>query len=110
MPVALEWAVEITYPAGPEAGSTICWSGGQVLGGVFIVISDALKEDQGKGDPKGNMGKALVFMAVVAVGAVPCVMFLGRVGERGRREGRLEVDKGVGERRSGDSEEDGRDA
>ncbi|KAL8884199.1 MAG: hypothetical protein Q9215_007702, partial [Flavoplaca cf. flavocitrina] len=58
VPVALEWAVEITYPAGPEAGSTICWSGGQVLGGVFIVISDALKEDQGKGDPKGNMGKA----------------------------------------------------
>ncbi len=81
VPVALEWAVEITWPAGPEAGSTICWSGGQLLGGVFIVVSDALKADEaGGGSPKGNMGKALVFMAVMALGAVPCVMFLGRVG------------------------------
>ncbi|KAL8863189.1 MAG: hypothetical protein Q9178_000564 [Gyalolechia marmorata] len=94
VPVALEWAVEITWPAGPEAGSTICWSGGQLLGGVFIVVSDALKADDdgagGGGSPKGNMGKALVFMAVMALGAVPCVMFLGRVGGGG---GRLEVDK-----------------
>ncbi|KAL8765179.1 MAG: hypothetical protein Q9209_007678 [Squamulea sp. 1 TL-2023] len=94
VPVALEWAVEITWPAGPEAGSTICWSGGQLLGGVFIVVADGLKEGDGEGDPKGNMGKALVFMAVMALGAVPCVAFLGRVGEKGRK-GRLEVDKGV---------------
>ena len=110
MPVALEWAVEITFPAGPEAGSTICWSGGQLLGGIFIVVADALKEDEGSGDPEGNMGKALVFMAVMALGAVPCVMFLGRVGgRRGRTEGRLEVDKGdggVGRRREGSGEEE----
>lgn len=95
MPVALEWAVEITWPAGPEASSTICWTGGQLLGGIFIVISDALKEDDDKGDPKGNMGKALVFMAVMALGAVPCSFVLGRVGGGGRT-GRLEADKGVG--------------
>ncbi|CAL8583010.1 hypothetical protein XPA_008648 [Xanthoria parietina] len=110
VPVALEWAVEITFPAGPEAGSTICWSGGQLLGGIFIVVADALKEDEGSGDPEGNMGKALVFMAVMALGAVPCVMFLGRVGgRRGRTEGRLEVDKGdggVGRRREGSGEEE----
>ncbi|KAL8850796.1 MAG: hypothetical protein Q9221_004294 [Calogaya cf. arnoldii] len=105
VPVALEWAVEITYPAGPEAGSTICWSGGQLLGGIFIVVADALKEDGGKGDPKGNMGKALVFMAIVAVGAVPCVWFLGR-GRMRMGEGRLEVDKGVGRRRTEGSGEE----
>ncbi|KAL8734790.1 MAG: hypothetical protein Q9181_003034, partial [Wetmoreana brouardii] len=27
VPVALEWGVEVTWPAGPEAGSTILWSG-----------------------------------------------------------------------------------
>ncbi|KAL8921540.1 MAG: hypothetical protein Q9208_005694 [Pyrenodesmia sp. 3 TL-2023] len=101
VPVALEWAVEITWPAGPEASSTICWTGGQLLGGIFIVISDALKEDDDSGDPKGNMGKALVFMAVMALGAVPCSLVLGRVGGGGRT-GRLEADKGLGSR-----EEDG---
>ncbi|KAI4089787.1 MAG: hypothetical protein LQ344_005152 [Seirophora lacunosa] len=102
VPVALEWAVEITWPAGPEASSTLCWTGGQLLGGIFIVVCDALKEDDGQGDPKGNMGKGLVFMAVVAGSAVPCALLLGRFGggaegEGGRRrEGRLEVDKGGG--------------
>ncbi|KAL9022344.1 MAG: hypothetical protein Q9185_000459 [Variospora sp. 1 TL-2023] len=105
VPVALEWAVEITWPAGPEASSTLCWTGGQLLGGVFIVICDALKEDDDQGDPKGNMAKGLVFMAVVAAGAVPCALLLGRFGGGGgsssssdgavgaeRRAGRLQVD------------------
>ncbi|KAL8963944.1 MAG: hypothetical protein Q9197_007047, partial [Variospora fuerteventurae] len=109
VPVALEWAVEITWPAGPEASSTLCWTGGQLLGGVFIVICDALKEDDDQGDPKGNMAKGLVFMAVVAAGAVPCALLLGRFGGdgdgssssssdgavgAGRRAGRLQVDDG----------------
>ncbi|KAL8721011.1 MAG: hypothetical protein Q9225_002216 [Loekoesia sp. 1 TL-2023] len=92
VPVALEWAVEVTWPAGPEASSTICWTGGQFLGAIFIVVADALKEDDERGDPKGNMGRALVFMAVVALGAVPCSLLLGRFGG-GVRTGRLEVDK-----------------
>ncbi|KAI4101624.1 MAG: hypothetical protein L6R37_004857 [Teloschistes peruensis] len=109
VPVALEWGVEVTWPAGPEAGSTVLWAGGQLLGGVFIVACDALRgpgrEGEGGGGGKGegggtgegegegrggDMGKGLVLMAVLAVGAVPCVGFLGRVG------GRLEVDKGGG--------------
>ncbi|KAL9601933.1 MAG: hypothetical protein Q9219_002157 [cf. Caloplaca sp. 3 TL-2023] len=92
VPVALEWAVEVTWPAGPEASSTLCWTGGQLLGGIFIVVCDALKEEDWEGEPKGNMGKGLVFMAVVALGAVPCAMVLGRWGGNGA--GRLEVDKG----------------
>lgn len=92
VPVALEWLVEVTWPVGPEAGSTICWTGGQLLGGIFIVISDALKEGS-EGDPPFTMGKALIFQAVVSAAVVPCAMCLGLVGKVTR--GRLEVDKGV---------------
>ena len=89
--MALEWLVEVTYPAGPEASSTICWAGGQLLGGVFIVVSDALQAEEGEGEPRGNMGRALVFMAVVAGAAVMPAMLLGVVGRV--RMGRGDVDK-----------------
>lgn len=91
MPVALEWLVEVTYPAAPEAGSTICWAGGQLLGGLFIVISDALEAGD-EASPPRNMGRALVFMAVVAVTAVVPAMLLGVVGRV--KMGRGVVDKG----------------
>ena len=92
VPVALEWLVEVTWPVGPEAGSTICWTGGQLFGAIFIIVSDALKEGS-EGDPPFTMGKALIFQAVVGAAAVPCAMCLGLVGKVTR--GRLEVDKGV---------------
>lgn len=95
MPVGLEWLVEVTYPASPEAGSTICWAGGQLLGGVFIVISDALEAGE-DGSPPRNMGRALVFMAVVAIAAVVPAMLLGVVGRVNM--GRREVDKRLGNR------------
>lgn len=101
VPVALEWLVEVTFPVGPEAGSTICWTGGQLLGGVFIVVSDGLKQGAGA-DPPFSMRKALVFQAVVSAAAVPCAMCLGLVGKA--TKGRLEVDKRVvlGEERNGE--------
>ncbi len=91
VPVALEWLVEVTWPVGPEAGSTICWAGGQLLGGIFIVVSDALKEGE-DAEPPFTMRKALVFQAVVAAAVVPCALALGWVGHVGNR--RLDVDKG----------------
>ena len=99
VPVGLEWLVEVTWPVGPEAGSTICWTGGQLLGGMFIVVSDALKEGS-EGDPPFTMGKALIFQAVVSAAAVPCAMCLGLVGKV--TKGRLEVDKGF----AGEEQED----
>ncbi|CAD6575817.1 MAG: hypothetical protein ASARMPRED_007476 [Alectoria sarmentosa] len=92
VPVALEWLVEVTWPVGPEAGSTICWTGGQLFGATFIVVSDALKEGS-EGNPPFTMGKALIFQAVVSAAVVPCAICLGLVGKVTR--GRLEVDKGV---------------
>lgn len=94
MPVALEWLVEVTWPVGPEAGSTICWAGGQLLGGIFIVLSDALKAGEGA-NPPFTMNRALIFQAVMAAAAVPCALALGWVGSV--EKGRLGVDKGRGE-------------
>ncbi|KAK0641186.1 major facilitator superfamily domain-containing protein [Cercophora newfieldiana] len=98
VPVAVEFLVELTHPVSPEVTSTVAWSGGQVLGGVFIVISGALKSGEGA-DPPGNMKRALVFSAVVAlVAMVPplCLGLFGR-GERVRLK-RVRIDLQVGER------------
>ena len=90
MPVALEWMVEITFPAGPEAGSTVCWASGNLCGVVFILVSDAMKANT-EATPPRNMHSALVFQAVVAAFVVPAALALGYVGG-GARMGRGEID------------------
>ncbi len=92
VPVALEFLVEISYPLGPEVGSTVCWTGGQFWGGLFIIIQNALKEGE-EASPPLNMRRALVFQAVVAMLVVPAPLWLGFRGARVVRK-RLEVDKG----------------
>lgn len=79
LPVAIEFMVELTHPVSPEVTSTLAWSGGQVFGGAFIIISGALK-DGVDGDPPFNMKRALVFSAVVALVAVVPPMCLGLFG------------------------------
>jgi FLVCR family MFS transporter 7 len=108
LPIALEYLVEITFPASPEVSSTICWVGGQVLGGVFIIVMNALKDsrpmdleqvrtsgrtDGGGNKPPGNMFNALVFQAVVSLAVLPLPMILGikRLG-LATKEGRLKKD------------------
>lgn len=121
LPIALEYLVEVTYPASPEVGSTICWAGGQLFGGLFIVIMNALKDqrnvdleqvrkagrNQGGGTrPPGNMYNALVFQAVIAMVVVPLPLAMGikRFGlADGKVAGRLKVD----EHRSGEVETEG---
>ena len=95
VPVALEWLVEVTWPVGPEVGSTICWAGGQALGGIFIVVSDALQDGE-NADPPLNLSRALIFEAVIACAVVPTAMALGLVGG-GVRNRRLEADKDAGQ-------------
>ena len=92
VPIALEFLVEVTFPIGPEISSTLCWTGGQLFGGLFIIISDALKENR-NAKPPFTMGKALVFEAVVALAVVPCVFILGRIGDVHSK--RLQIDKQV---------------
>jgi MFS transporter, FLVCR family, MFS-domain-containing protein 7 len=108
VPVALEFLVEIHYPLGPEAGSSLCWCGGQLLGGVFIVVMDALKGSGGYRGVEGGMQRSLVFQVVVAAVVMPLPVVLGLWG-RGEyvRRRRWEVDRdggGQGEIRVEDAE------
>ncbi|OJJ49447.1 hypothetical protein ASPZODRAFT_129915 [Penicilliopsis zonata CBS 506.65] len=93
LPVVLEYLVEITYPFSPEIGSTLCWTGGQLFGAIFIVIQDALKAGPAASPPQ-NMRHALIFSAVVAAAAAPFALSLGLFGRDVRRR-RLDVDRAV---------------
>ncbi|KAK1139687.1 hypothetical protein N8T08_000556 [Aspergillus melleus] len=93
LPVVLEYLVEITYPFSPEIGSTICWTGGQLLGAIFILIQDALKAGE-RASPPLTMQNALIFSAVVAVVAAPFPICIGLFGRDVRRR-RLDIDRGV---------------
>ena len=84
LPLALELAVELTHPVPPEVSSAIYWIGGQLFGGVFIIIMNALRD--GDGQPPDNYTKALIFEAVIACVASPSFFFIKR------RQGRLQVD------------------
>ncbi|EXJ82218.1 hypothetical protein A1O3_06031 [Capronia epimyces CBS 606.96] len=93
VPVVLEFLVEIHYPLGPELGSSLCWCGGQLLGGIFIVIMDALK-DSSDTDPPQNMKRALIFQAVLAMVVMPTALALGLFGRQSHvRRRRLEADR-----------------
>lgn len=81
VPIALEFMVEIHYPLGPETGSSICWAGGQLLGGIFVIIMDALRTNSG--GPPGNMHLALIFQAVLAMVVMPLPLMLGLFGRHG---------------------------
>lgn len=91
VPVALETLANVTYPVSPSFSSVICWTGGQILGAVFIIISDALVDNSPTADPPGNLQKALIFQAVVAMAVVPPVYFIGWGG--GLKSARLSVDR-----------------
>ena len=109
LPIALEYLVEITFPASPEVSSTICWVGGQFFGACFVLIMDALKDrrtvdlakvnDGGRIEsagsrPPGNMYNALVFEAIVGMVVLPLPLMLGiKKFGLASGEGRLKVDQ-----------------
>lgn len=86
VPVALEYLIELTHPLSPEVTSTIAWAGGQFLGAIFTIISDALKAGP-NANPPNHMRKALIFQAVVALAVMPLPLCLGLFG----REHKLEL-------------------
>ncbi|ROT36290.1 major facilitator superfamily domain-containing protein [Sodiomyces alkalinus F11] len=79
VPVALEFLVELSHPVGPEVTSVVAWSAGQLLGGCFIVISDALRAGDDASPPR-HMRDALVFQAVLAMLVMPLPLCLGLFG------------------------------
>ena len=66
--------MELTHPVPPEVSASIYWIGGQFLGGIFIIIMNALRDDDGT--PKDNMTKALIFEGVVACVMAPWFFFI----------------------------------
>jgi len=105
VPVALEYLIEITHPVSPEVTSTIGWSGGQLLGGIFIEISDALTDGPNGGAGGSvpyNMQRALWFQAVLAMLVVFPPLALGLFGRRKRVSlRRVEADKALAANRAG---------
>jgi len=79
VPVALEYMTELSHPVSPEVTSTTAWAGGQLFGGIFIIISDALQAGD-DGDPPHHMNRALIFQAAVALIVVPLPLSLGLFG------------------------------
>lgn len=80
VPIVLEFLIELSHPLSPEVTSTTAWAGGQLLGAVFTIVSDALVAGEDANPPR-NMKRALIFQAVVAmVAAVPplCLGLFGR--------------------------------
>jgi FLVCR family MFS transporter 7 len=79
VPIVLEYIVELTHPISPELTSTIAWTGGQLLGGIFIIIMNALKAPSNPppGTRPGDMRNALIFEAVIAMVAMPLPLLLG---------------------------------
>lgn len=81
VPVVMEYLVELTHPVSPEVTSTLAWAGGQLLGALLIIISDALKAGA-TANPANNMNNALIFQAVIGLVVLPFPMFLGLFGRR----------------------------
>ena len=90
LPTALEFLVEASWPVGPELTSVIGWAAGQLLGAVFLIISEALM-DGPDGRPPFNMRRALIFEAVVAIAVVPSALAIGWVGDT--RSKRVEAER-----------------
>lgn len=91
LPLALEYVVEQTWPAAPEVSSSFLWAAGNIVGGVFLIVMDALRKHDGvakEGSRDGSMKNGLIFEAVVAVAVVPLVLGLKEGGLR-----RVEVDQ-----------------
>ncbi|RPB20264.1 MFS general substrate transporter [Terfezia boudieri ATCC MYA-4762] len=93
LPVSLEYCVEQTHPVSPEVTSTILWMGGQFLGGIFLIIMDAMRDKEpggSAGRPERNMWAALVFEGVGAALVIPAAFF---VKKRKAGRGRVEADQ-----------------
>jgi len=99
LPVTLEYAAEITFPIGPEVTSTIFWTAGQLLGGIFLLVMSALKDEEGTPNknndyPKGNMQRALTFQAIICclTAILPMGLGLKMLGLGGDARKRANID------------------
>ncbi|KAF2213845.1 hypothetical protein CERZMDRAFT_110866 [Cercospora zeae-maydis SCOH1-5] len=76
LPVALDLLTIVTFPVSPEVSSVVAWTGGQVLGAIFVVVMDQLKGGW-DGEPRKTMLTSLIFQAGMAWLVVPFALLLG---------------------------------
>ncbi|KAI8384702.1 major facilitator superfamily domain-containing protein [Radiomyces spectabilis] len=65
LPVALELSVESSYPVSESVSSSSLWMCSQIMGLVFILATDALRDDNG--NPPGNLRNALIMYVCLAM-------------------------------------------
>ena len=91
LPVALEYLCDLSHPASAEVTTTLAWTGGQAFGGIFIYVSDSLTAKKNEGSPPGNMDRALILYAVLALLVMPLPLMLGLFG----RQEKVLVKRGI---------------
>jgi Na+/melibiose symporter-like transporter len=85
MPMVLELLTQVTHPISPEISSIIAWIGGGTLGGILIIVSNALETSSGwNGQPEGSMIKGLILQAVLAWAALPAALIVVSMKPNGR--------------------------
>lgn len=95
LPCALEYLVEVTWPVSPEVSSVTAWAGGQLIGGIFIVVMDALRGGwKSKGEPDGSMKRSLVLQSVICWAVLPAPLLLGLGKAKRQGLGRVQREQG----------------
>ncbi|EGS19599.1 uncharacterized protein CTHT_0040780 [Thermochaetoides thermophila DSM 1495] len=96
VPIVVEFLVEVTHPVSPAVTGSLAWSGGQVLGAIFIIISGGPLKAGPDADPPQHMKNALIFTAVFALAAMPFALSLGLFGRKDKLTlRRVRSDQGV---------------
>jgi len=96
VPIVVEFLVEVTHPVSPAVTGSLAWSGGQVLGAIFIIISGGPLKAGPDADPPQHMKNALIFTAAFALAAMPFALSLGLFGRKDKLTlRRVRSDQGV---------------
>ncbi|CAI4219962.1 unnamed protein product [Parascedosporium putredinis] len=83
VPCALELLTELSYPVSPEITSTIAWSGGQLIGAIFIIICGELKASD-SADPPATSTRLSSSRPSSRASARPCPSSSASLAERTR--------------------------
>ncbi|VUC19900.1 unnamed protein product [Clonostachys rosea] len=79
VPLILEFIVEIFHPVHPSLAPSICWSGGQLMGGTLTIVMNVLKEDR-DANPPNRMQNSLLLLGILGFTVAPLPLSLGLFG------------------------------
>lgn len=77
-PGTLEYQAEMGHPVSPEILRVMCWSGGQLLSAIFIMVMQSLTNAKPwAGQTPQSIFQGLVFQAVMVWAVVPLTLLTG---------------------------------